>query len=112
MNEKQILSTPAVISDFIRYTNGNWRSSVYISCRVCKYSKLCGCGDFLFIADERGAPLLLPHHDAALLFGRIDKSDCLMELSNLMFREIFKPWFQQAERLEPSGTCPYQKLSL
>ena len=112
MNEKQILSTPEVISGFLCQTSGNWRAGAYITCRACKYARISGCGDFLFTTDEKGSPLLLPLHDAVILFGAIDKSECLIELSNLMFRELYKPWFLQAEKLSPKDACPFQKLGI
>lgn len=42
---------------------------------------------------EDGAPVLLPVSDAKLLFAQcIDKTECLLILSNLLFQEIYKDY--------------------
>lgn len=96
-----------LIHAFLNATGGNWRSSLYIECH-CKYGKQ-ECADFLFAPDEVGRPILLPCRDAEILFARVlDKSECLGILSNLVFHELFRAWF---DFYAPDPTqCPFLQL--
>lgn len=52
-----------------------------------------------------GTPLFLPVSDAEILFGRLlDKSECLLELSNLRFQELFRQYITQY--CEDKTYCP------
>ena len=95
----------ALINRFRELTEGNWRNAFYICCAVCPYEKISLCGDFLFVPDETGRPFLLPTAFARRAFGTIDWSECLGQISNLMFRELYRRWFE-AEILRPN-VCPF-----
>ena len=88
-----------VIHSFLNATGGNWRNTAYIECSCCKYEKADICAhvpDMLYVPAADGAPLLLPVSDAEILFARrLDKSECLLELSNLRFQELFKKYITQ-----------------
>lgn len=94
-----------VISAFLKNSCDNWRNAMYIECSVCKYHKESGCGDFLFIPEATGRPVLLPLHDAELLFGLIDKSECLAIQSNVVFEQVYNQWFKK-HCTEHSDQCP------
>lgn len=80
-------------------TNGNWRDTVYVTCRHCPYEKGNQCmdtQDMLCIPDENGSPLLLPVSLAESLYDcRIDKSECLYNISNLLFQTLFSRYIAQ-----------------
>ena len=65
---------------------------MYIECRVCKFprSPVCAnCADFLCIPGEHGEPVMLPVQEADIIFHRlIDKSECLLVISNVVFRDL------------------------
>ncbi len=78
------------IHRFLILTEGNWRNSIYIECKTCKYEPYEGCGDYLCVPDENGAPVLLPVSDAKVLFTKyIDPSECLLWISHNRFLEIY-----------------------
>ena len=85
-----------IIHSFLNATGGNWRNSAYIECRHCKYEKSELCAeipDLLYAPAMDGTPLLLPAADAEIIFARrLDKSECLLEMSNLRFQELFKQY--------------------
>ncbi len=97
-----------IIHSFLNATGGNWRNAAYIECRCCKYEKtdLCtGVQDLLYVPDADGTPLLLPVADAEILFARrLDKSECLLELSNLRFQELFRRYI--AQYCDDKAHCP------
>ena len=55
------------IHQFLNLTGGNWRNSIYIECKVCKYARTEGCGDYLCVPDENGTPVLLPVKESPML---------------------------------------------
>lgn len=89
-------SSIKVIHSFLNATMDNWRNAIYIECCDCRYrqSKICtDIPDMLCAIKEDGAPVLLPVSDAKLLFAQcIDKTECLLILSNLLFQEIYKDY--------------------
>lgn len=94
------------IHKFLNLTGGNWRNSVYIECRNCKYEQHDGCGDFLCVPDENGTPILLPIYDCKVLFSRnIDPSDCLLWISQYRFREIYTAWMKTHQ--PKPDKCPF-----
>lgn len=93
------------IHKFLNITKGNWRNSIYIECRKCKYEPHEGCGDFLCVLDENGTPILLPICDCKVLFARcIDPSECLLWISPLRFK-IYAAWIK-AHQPNPNE-CPF-----
>lgn len=92
-----------VIHAFLQAAEDSWRRSLYIECAVCRYSKTDGCGDFLFVPEVSGRPVLLPLKDAEFLFGSIDKSECLGQISNVKFQELYKSWLEKRSNSE----CPF-----
>jgi len=84
-------------------TDHNWRNTFYIRCDGCRFPRRDGCGDFLFVPDEEGRPVLLPIRYAEAVYGLIDMGDCLGQMSALMFCELYKRWVQNA--LSDEG-CP------
>jgi len=100
-----------IIHKFLNLTEGNWRNSIYIECKQCKYEAHEGCGDYLCVPDENGTPVLLPVSDCEILFARyIDPSECLLWISHYRFFEIFKAWINA----KPLGTdtCPLRQKSV
>ncbi len=84
------------INRFLNLTEGNWRNSIYIECKKCKYEPHEGCGDYLCVPDETGELVLLPICDCMILFTRyIDPSECLLWISHYRFREIYKAWWEK-----------------
>lgn len=106
MNRKQCLAPAGVIRAFLESSDDNWRNSFYIECSGCKYEKVENCGDFLFVPASSGWPVLLPIHDAEIIFGLlIDKSECLGRMGNLLFGELYRKWLTLI-RPAPEGKCP------
>lgn len=97
------------ITDYDCYVDGlydNWRNSIYIECKPCKYEPHEGCGDYLCVPDENGTPVMLPICDCKILFTRyIDPSECLLWISHLRFNEIYSAWIK-ANRTNPDK-CPF-----
>ena len=106
MAKKQCLAPAGVVRAFLESADDNWRNSFYIECSGCKYEKAEGCGDFLFVPASSGQPVLLPIHDAEIIFGLlIDKSECLGVMGNLRFAEFYRKWIAQS-RPAPDRQCP------
>lgn len=83
------------IRKFLNLTEGNWRNTIYIECKACKYEPHECCGDFLCIPDENGMPILLPVCDCKILFSRyIDPSECLLWISHYRFCELYSAWLK------------------
>ena len=77
------------IRRFLILTEGNWRNSIYIECKTCKYEPHEGWGDYLCVPDENGAPVLFPVSDAKVLFTKyIAPSECLYS----RFLAIYRAW--------------------
>lgn len=107
MEKKRCVSNIETIRRFLNATEGNWRSSLYIECSVCKFGG--DCRDHLFVPDEDGTPLLLPVSDVELLIGGpVDKSECLGLLSNARFSELFHKWMQRLA--SDSAVCPFLQV--
>ena len=98
-----------IVQTFLRLTENNWRNSMYIECRVCKFprSPVCAnCADFLCIPGEHGEPVMLPVQEADIIFHRlIDKSECLLVISNVVFRDLYSNYFRRVAN--KSGECPF-----
>lgn len=98
-----------IVQTFLRLTENNWRNSMYIECRVCKFfrSPVCAnCADFLCIPGEHGEPIMLPVQEAEIIFHRlIDKSECLLVISNVVFRDLYSNYFRRVAN--KSGECPF-----
>lgn len=96
MGESRCSSNIKTIHRFLNATDANWRNSIYVECTTCKFeTDRQRCGDFLFVPDEDGTPLLLPTSDAEILAATIiDKSECLGLVSNLRFENLFQKWFR------------------
>jgi len=98
----------SILMDFLNATGGNWRSSLYIDCRVCKLGR-CEAPDFLYVPGEDGGVILLPVRDAELVFGRlIDKSECLSVVSNALFIDLFAKYLKHFA----DEACPCALLNL
>lgn len=97
-----------VVHAFLESTDDNWRNSLYIACSVCRYSKEQICGDFLFVPEASGRPVLLPVQDANTLFGLIDKSECLGSIGNAVFGSLYQKWFEQWDN---ENQCPFLSCS-
>lgn len=82
------------IHRFLTLTEGNWRNSIYIECKTCKYAPHEGCSDYLCIPDENGALVLLPVCDAKVLFTKY--IDPLVDQSQPVSGDI--PGVVQAEQ--------------
>lgn len=94
------------IHKFLNLTEGNWRNSIYIECKPCKYEPHEGCGDYLCVPDENGAPVMLPICDCKILFSRyIDPSECLLWISHLRFQDLYSAWIK-THRIGPDQ-CPF-----
>jgi len=93
----------------LNVTGGNWRNAAYIECRCCQYEKPAVCAnqpDWLYVPAVDGSPLLLPVSDAEILFSRrIDKSECLLEISNVRFQALFRRLLHAA--LPGYGALPF-----
>lgn len=107
MDQSRCCSNIKVIHRFLTATDANWRNSIYIECSACKFgADQTTCGDFLFVPDEDGTPLLIPVHDAEILAATvIDKSECLGIVTNLRFENLFQKWFRTLSA--DTGVCPY-----
>lgn len=94
------------IHRFLTLTEGNWRNSIYIECKTCKYAPHGGCADYLCIPDENGTPVLLPVSDAKVLFTKyIDPSECLLWISHNRFLEIYRGW--NRKHCTEQDKCPF-----
>ena len=86
-------------------TDGKWRNTVYIVCKVCRYHKETDCGDFLLFPDRDGSLKLYPVSVIErIICCRLDQSECLMTMSNLIFQEWYAPYLT-ALRV-PEQKCP------
>lgn len=98
------------IGKFINNINGNFRNCLYITCSVCKNKKDFCNGDMLVSFDEAGAPVFISVTDANYIFATlIDKSECLGEISNAKFLNLFEEFFRKHTNSEDG--CPFQQLT-
>ena len=96
------------IGKFISNINGNWRNSIYITCSVCKNKKEYCCSDILVTFDSEGKPVFITVTDANYIFATvIDKSECLLEISNAKFKGIFERFIKKHTLKEESGEKCY-----
>jgi hypothetical protein len=106
MENNHCIAPPSVIKAFLENIDDNWRNTFYIECGGCNYEKEKHCGDFLFVPAVTGQPILLPVHDAELLFDRLmDKSECLGVMGTLRFCELYGKHLSRAQSA-PEGRCP------
>lgn len=98
-----------IVQTFLRLTENNWRNSMYIECRVCKFprSPVCAnCADFLCYSWRTWRTVMLPVQEADIIFHRlIDKSECLLVISNVVFRDLYSNYFRRVAN--KSGECPF-----
>ena len=88
------------IDKFVKNVRGNWRNSVYISCRTCKYDKQKCCEDILLSFDQDGVAAFIAVTDVNSIYSTIiDKTECLSEWSNRKFLCVF-------ENVIKTQTCP------
>lgn len=97
------------IGKFISNVNGNWRNSVYITCSVCDLEKQSCCDDLLLSFDGDGIPSFITVTDANYIFATIiDKSECLVEMSNAICRCLFENHIKKFAPEERN--CPFLQL--
>ena len=100
------ISDIKTIQQFINLTDGDWRKSIYIECKICKYEPCEWCGDFLCVPNEKGELIMLPISDCKILFGcYIDPSECLLRVSHYRFRELYGALFKNKQHAQDK--CPF-----
>lgn len=98
-----------IIRDFLDATRNNWRNAAHISCKTCNYEKKQNCGSVLAAIRADGTPVFLPETDAYILFGsQIDISECVLEISNTRFNELYHSWF--LAHAKDGFECPYLQI--
>lgn len=106
---KEIYTNRNLINKFLILTNRNWRNSIYVECKVCQYprSLFCSkCSDFLCVPSEIGTLIFIPVQDAEIVFNRlIDKSECLLTISNAILQNIYSNYFHSLIR-DDCPDCP------
>ena len=102
-------SSLQTIGRFLNSTQGNWRNSLYVECRSCRFG-FHDYGTFLFVPGPDGVPVLLPESDAEIIFARrLDKSECLGIISGAVFMELYHAYFEA--QMEDLQSCPLQHLT-
>ena len=97
------------LAAFMEAAQGNYRNALYIHCSVCLYSREAHCGDFLFIANYDGTPILLPKYDAEQFIGHaIDSSECIGIISNRDFTRLYHKWL--ILNTSTDDICPYHQI--
>ena len=98
------------VEKFLNNVGENWRNSIYVSCKVCKYGRE-SCGeDFLVSFDADGRPTFMLVPDANYIFSvLIDKSECIEEISNSRFQYLFEKYIQKYALQEKE--CPFRQLA-
>ena len=77
------------IGKFISNINGNWRNSIYTSCRVCKYEKKNCCDDILVSFEEYQDPTLV--HDFPLFqCDRDETGDAIRKICSFFWHCIWR----------------------
>ena len=98
------------IEKFIQSVNGNWRNSIYITCKVCRYKNEDCCDDILISFDENGQPILITVKDANIAFDTIiDKSECIVEMSNAKLMLILEQFI--IKNTLSNNVCPLLQLA-
>ena len=106
---KKCFADETTIQKFQTLTRGNWKNSVYVECKQCKYEPHEACGDFMYIPNENGVPVILSVSDCTLLFSRIiDPSECLLWIDHLKFQDIYYAWIVTNQK-DPFQ-CPFFKF--
>ena len=83
MEETKLLTT---LYEFLHATQGNWRNSIYVDCEIC--------GDYLFVPNPDGLPIVILAADLARIsLDSIDKAECLGSLCNAGFMTLYYRWF-------------------
>ena len=96
------------IRDFLCNIRGNYRNSIYVTCSACRYNKEKECGNFLVSFNKEGVPSCIAVKDADYIFKTItDKSECLSDMNDLIFYELFKNYLK---KFETEDECPYRKI--
>lgn len=100
------------ICTFLKATQGNWRNSIYVSCKCesCPYTNEPGCEGFFLSAASTGSPIILSAEEFRTYSGEsIDPAECCVQISRTAFEDIFflfikwnMPYVQQ---------CPIKVLS-
>lgn len=104
MNSMYICSHPHLCR-FLQVSGNSWHNALYIECGRCARAVSQRCSDLLCVFDESAQPLLIPKHDAELLWQTsIDKTDCLAVLRRDIFVELYKSWL--FGHLQDPGACP------
>ncbi|MBR1700386.1 MAG: hypothetical protein IJ716_00375 [Lachnospiraceae bacterium] len=96
------------ISNFMEAAGGNFRSSIYVSCRKsCEAAD--GCQDFLFIPGRDCKPIIFPIKDAEQFFHMpIDPSECAGIMSSSCFLLLYRKYLDM--ELPSDGECPIKEL--
>lgn len=98
------------IEKFIQSINGNWRNSIYITCKVCRYKNEDCCDDILISFDENGQPIFITVKDANIAFDTIiDKSECITEMSNAKLMCILEQYIKN--HTLANNVCPLLQLA-
>jgi len=99
------------INRFMNNVNGDWRKSVYVTCSSCKREHTNECEDLLVSFDSDGKPVAIMVCDANYIFKTIiDKSECLVEMSNVRFSCLFDNYFDKKNE-NNIAVCPYIMLT-
>ena len=100
---------------FIANVGNDWRNSMYITCSVCKFRKEECCDDLLVSFSHNGYPTLITAKDAGKVYGLIiDKSECMAEISNMKFLELYKNYIRNKAGSYSNGRqykCPLLKAA-
>lgn len=103
------ISSPSHLCHFLQVSGNSWHNALYIECGHCHRAIRSRCCDLLCVFDESAQPLLIPKHDAELLWQTtIDKGDCLAVLNRTVFVELYKSWLF-GHLVDPSA-CPLSGL--
>lgn len=98
------------IGKFLTNIGENWRNCIYITCSVCKHKKDFCCSDMLVSFDKDGIPVFISVSDASYIFATmIDKSECLGEMSNAKFMDLFDGYLKKYTN--PETGCPFLQLA-
>ena len=109
MSESIFISSDAHLCKFLEATGNNWRNTIYIECGDCQRACSRRCHDLLCAFTEDAVPVIIPEHDATLLWHTtIDKSECLLTMSRARFCELYKGWIMR--HIRNPAACPLSDL--
>lgn len=98
------------ISNFVENVGKNWRNSIYVTCSVCKNEKQHCCDDILVSFNSMGVPTCVTVTDANYIYATIiDKSECLLEMSNARFLCLFEEVIRRFTK--PERGCPLLQMT-